>query len=55
MMKQSPDIDVVLVAIGGGGLISGVATAVKAIKQKVKIIGVEARGAPAMKVMSVKI
>jgi len=49
MMKQSPDIDVVLVAIGGGGLISGVATAVKAMKPEAKVIGVEAIGAPALK------
>jgi threonine dehydratase len=49
MMKQSPDIDVVLVAIGGGGLISGVATAVKAMKPDVKVIGIEAIGAPTLK------
>lgn len=49
MMKQSPDIDVVLVAIGGGGLISGVATAVKAMKPEAKVIGVEAVGAPTLK------
>jgi threonine dehydratase len=49
MMKQSPDIDVVLVAIGGGGLISGVATAVKAMKPDAKVIGVEAIGAPTLR------
>ena len=49
MMKQSPDIDVVLVAIGGGGLISGVATAVKALKPEAKVIGVEATGAPTLR------
>ncbi len=49
MMKQSADIDVVLVAIGGGGLISGVATAVKAMKPNVRIIGVEATGAPTLR------
>lgn len=49
MMKQSPDIDVVLVAVGGGGLISGVATAVKAMKPNARIIGVEAAGAPALR------
>lgn len=49
MMKQSPEIDVILVAIGGGGLISGVATAAKAMKPDVKIIGVEAEGAPTLR------
>lgn len=50
MMKQSPDIDTVLVAIGGGGLISGVATAVKAMKPSARLIGVEAAGAPTLRV-----
>jgi len=49
MMKQSPEIDVVLVAIGGGGLISGAATAIKAMKPGTKVIGVEAEGAPTLR------
>ncbi|MEQ8665338.1 MAG: threonine/serine dehydratase [Rhodospirillales bacterium] len=49
MMKQSPDIDVVLVAIGGGGLISGIATSVKAAKPDALVIGVEAEGAPTLR------
>jgi len=49
MMKQSPEIDVILVAIGGGGLISGVAIAAKAMKPDVKIIGIEAEGAPTLR------
>ncbi len=49
MMRQSPDIDVIVTAIGGGGLISGVATAAKAVKPDVRIIGVEAAGAPTLK------
>lgn len=49
LMKQSPDTDVVVVAIGGGGLISGIATAVKAMKPAARIIGVEARGAPTLR------
>ena len=49
MMKQSPEIDVILVAIGGGGLISGIATAAKAMKPDVKVIGVEAEGAPTLR------
>jgi threonine dehydratase len=43
-----PEVDVVVVPIGGGGLISGVAMAVKAIKPSVKVIGVESSGAPGM-------
>jgi threonine dehydratase len=44
-----PDVDVVLVPIGGGGLIGGIALALKTLKPKVKIIGVEAEGAQSMK------
>lgn len=49
MMKQSSDIDTVIVAIGGGGLISGVATAVKAINPDIRVVGVEPVGAPTLK------
>ena len=38
-----------IVPIGGGGLISGVATAVKALKPDIKVIGVEAEGAPTLR------
>ncbi len=41
MLEDAPDLDVLPVPIGGGGLISGVATAAKAIKPDIKIIGVE--------------
>ena len=44
-----PDVDVVVVPIGGGGLISGIAMAMKALNPKVRIIGVESSGAPGMK------
>ena len=44
-----PDVEVVVVPIGGGGLISGVAMALKNLNPKIKIIGVESSGAPAMK------
>jgi threonine dehydratase len=44
------DVEVVLVPIGGGGLASGVAVAIKSLKPKIKVIGVEAQGAACMKV-----
>ena len=49
MLKQSSQIDVIVVGIGGGGLISGVASAARAIKPHVRIIGVEPVGAPTLK------
>ncbi|MBL4721929.1 MAG: threonine/serine dehydratase [Alphaproteobacteria bacterium] len=49
MMKQSSNIDYLFVAIGGGGLISGVALAAKAMKPEIKIIGVEPIGAPTLR------
>jgi threonine dehydratase len=42
-------VDVVIVPIGGGGLISGIAAAVKALRPNARVIGVEPEGAPAMK------
>ena len=44
-----PDIDVVVVPVGGGGLLSGVATAVRALRPHARIIGVEPDGAPAVR------
>ena len=49
LIEQLPDFDVVVVPIGGGGLISGIAYTLKTLKPSVKIIGVEAAGAPSMK------
>lgn len=49
LLEQLPDFDVVLVPIGGGGLISGIAYTLKTLKPDVKIVGVEALGAPSMK------
>jgi threonine dehydratase len=49
IMRDLPDVDVVVVPIGGGGLISGVSQAVKAVKPSVKVIGVESSGAPGMR------
>ena len=41
MMRQVPDLDAILCPIGGGGLIAGVSIAIKALKPKIKVIGVE--------------
>jgi threonine dehydratase len=46
--EDFPEADVVVVPIGGGGLISGVSMAMKAMNPNVKIIGVESSGAPGM-------
>jgi threonine dehydratase len=48
MLKQSPDIDVIVAGIGGGGLVAGVALTAKAIKPSIRIIGVEPVGAPTL-------
>jgi threonine dehydratase len=47
-MEQVPDVDTVVVGVGGGGLISGVAAAVKAVRPSARVIGVEPEGAPGM-------
>ena len=49
IMEQVEDAEVVLVPIGGGGLISGVAYAVKQLNPSCKVYGVQAEGAPSMK------
>ena len=41
IVEDFPDVDLVLVPIGGGGLISGVATAIKSLRPEAKVIGVE--------------
>ena len=48
IIRDWPDVEYVVVPIGGGGLISGIAMAVKAFKPSVKVIGVESSGAPGM-------
>ena len=48
LLEQDPDIDTVVVPIGGGGLITGIATAVKAIKPDIRVIGVQTEACPAM-------
>lgn len=46
--EQLPEVDAVIIPIGGGGLIAGVALALKEMNPKIKIIGVEASGAASM-------
>lgn len=48
LMEDVPDLDAVVVSVGGGGLISGVAAAVKAINPACKVYGVEPAGADSM-------
>ena len=48
ILEDAPEVDAVIVGVGGGGLISGVATILKAEKPDVKVIGVEPEGASAM-------
>jgi threonine dehydratase len=48
MLRAEPDLDTLVVAIGGGGLIAGMATAAKAIKPGIEIIGVQTSRFPAM-------
>lgn len=48
LLDQLPDVDVVLVPVGGGGLISGIAFAIKSLNPSVKVYGVQAEGAPSM-------
>ena len=48
MLREQPDLDTLVVAIGGGGLIAGMATAAKAIRPDIEIIGVQTERFPAM-------
>jgi threonine dehydratase len=47
ILEQCPDVRTVLVSTGGGGLIAGIATAVKALRPDVRVVGVQAEGAAA--------
>jgi threonine dehydratase len=48
MMEDAPEADVVLVQVGGGGLISGVATAVKGLRPDARVIAIEPERSPAL-------
>lgn len=48
IIEEIPDVDAVVCAIGGGGLISGVACAIKSLNPDIKVYGVQAEGAPSM-------
>jgi threonine dehydratase len=48
LLEQRPDADAVVVPVGGGGLISGVALAIKAVRPEVRVIGVQADALPSM-------
>jgi threonine dehydratase len=48
ILEQCPDVQTIVTGIGGGGLISGIAAAVKAVNPQVRIVGVQAAGAAAV-------
>ncbi|KIM06780.1 MAG: threonine dehydratase [Sulfurovum sp. FS08-3] len=48
ILEALPHLDAIVVPVGGGGLISGIATVIKAINPTIKVIGVASAGAPAM-------
>jgi threonine dehydratase len=54
LIEQNPFLELVVVPIGGGGLIAGVATAIKEVNPRIRVIGVEAEVFPAMKLSVAK-
>lgn len=48
ILEQLPDVEAVVLPIGGGGLIAGVAYAIKTLRPEIKVYGVQAAGAPSM-------
>jgi threonine dehydratase len=48
MLRQQPAIDRLVIAVGGGGLISGIATAARALRPDIEVVGVQAERFPAM-------
>ncbi|HSQ11770.1 MAG TPA: threonine ammonia-lyase [Candidatus Deferrimicrobium sp.] len=49
LYEQNPDLDAVVIPVGGGGLIAGIALVLKTLNPKIKIIGVQSDALPAMK------
>ena len=49
ILEQVPDVELVVVPVGGGGLISGIALAIRELRSDVRVVGVEAERLPAMK------
>src|SRR5205814_6642332 len=49
LLEQRPDLDAVVVPVGGGGLAAGVALAIKSVRPAVRVIGVQADALPGMK------
>jgi threonine dehydratase len=49
LLEQAPDLDVVVIPIGGGGLIAGMLPAIKEQNPKIRVYGVEPAGAPSMR------
>lgn len=48
ILEQNPEIDTIVVPIGGGGLSTGIAVAAKAVKPEIRIVGVQTEACPAM-------
>jgi threonine dehydratase len=48
LFEQNPDLEAVIVPVGGGGLIAGIALALKTLKPKIRVIGVQAEAVPSM-------
>ncbi len=48
ILEQNPDIDAIVVPVGGGGLSTGIAVAAKAVKPQIRIVGVQTEACPAM-------
>ena len=48
MLREVPDLDTLVIAVGGGGLIGGMATAAKALKPGIRVVGVQTERFPAM-------
>jgi threonine dehydratase len=49
LYEQNPDLEAVIVPVGGGGLIAGIALALKTLKRKIRVIGVQAEAVPSMR------